>query len=60
MSFASFMATGAFILLVISALVQLVWLLKHGTKADYFTHWLLLASAVLLSAEMIARSIEIG
>jgi hypothetical protein len=34
MSFASFMATAAFLLLVVSAVVQVVWLLRHGNKAD--------------------------
>ena len=60
MSFASLMATLAFFLLVVSAIVQVVWLLRHGSKADPFTHWLLLAAAGLLGAEMTARSFEIG
>ena len=60
MSFASLMATLGFALLVVSAVVQVVWLIRHGSKADPVTHWLLLAAAVLLGAEMTARSFEIG
>ena len=60
MSFATLMATLAFVVLVASAVMQMVWLLRHGSKADPLTHWLLLDAAVLLGAELIARSIEIG
>jgi ABC-type transport system involved in cytochrome c biogenesis permease subunit len=53
------MATGAFVLLISSAVVQVVYLLRREPKVDPFSHYVQLAAAVLLLAVIIERSIRI-
>ena len=52
-------ATIAFALLIVSAVVQAVYLLRREAKVDPFSHYILLAAAVLLLAVTIERSIRI-
>ena len=52
-------ATVAFALLIVSAVVQAVYLLRREPKVDPFSHYILLAAAVLLLVVTIERSIRI-
>ena len=52
-------ATIAFALLIVSSVVQAVYLLRREAKVDPFSHYILLAAAVLLLAVTIERSIRI-
>ena len=52
-------ATTAFALLIVSAVIQVVFLLRREPKTDPFSHYILLAAAVLLLAVTIDRSIRI-
>jgi len=52
-------ATIAFALLILSAVIQAVYLLRRGQQPDPFSHYILLAAAVLLLAVTIDRSIRI-
>jgi ABC-type transport system involved in cytochrome c biogenesis permease subunit len=52
-------ATAAFALLILSAVVQAIYLLRRERKIDPFSHYILLAAAVLLLAVTIDRSIRI-
>jgi cytochrome c-type biogenesis protein CcsB len=52
-------AAIAFALLIVSAVVQAVYLLRRRPKVDPFSHYILLASAVLLLAVTVERSVRI-
>ena len=52
-------ATAAFALLIVAAVVQAVYLLRREPKADPVSHYILLAAAVALLAVTIERSIRI-
>ncbi|MEW5814722.1 MAG: cytochrome c biogenesis protein CcsA [Spirochaetota bacterium] len=53
-------STIAFILIIVAAVVQIVFLIKKGSKLDPFSHFLLLAAAVLLFVTIIIRSVKIN
>lgn len=52
-------ATVAFALLIVSAVIQAVYLLRRGSEPDPFSHYILLAAAVALLAVTIERSVRI-
>jgi ABC-type transport system involved in cytochrome c biogenesis permease subunit len=52
-------ATIAFALLIVSAVIQAVYLLRREPRVDPFTHYILLAAAALLLAVTIYRSVRI-
>jgi ABC-type transport system involved in cytochrome c biogenesis permease subunit len=52
-------ATIAFGLLIVSAVIQVIYLLRRERQIDPFSHYILLAAAVLLLAVTIDRSIRI-
>jgi len=52
-------ATVAFALLIVSAVVQAIYLLRREPKVDPLSHYILLAAAVLLLVVTIERSIRI-
>jgi ABC-type transport system involved in cytochrome c biogenesis permease subunit len=52
-------ATIAFVLLIVSAVIQVIYLLRSVRKVDGFSHYFLLAAAALLLAVTIERSIRI-
>ena len=52
-------ATVAFGLLIAAAVIQIVFLLRRGRHLDGFSHYLLLAAAVLLLYVTVERSIRI-
>ena len=52
-------ATIAFGALIVSAVIQVVYLLRRERRIDPFSHYILLAAAVLLLAVTIDRSIRI-
>ena len=52
-------ATIAFALLILYAVIQAAYLLRRGQQLDPFSHYILLASAVLLLAVTVDRSIRI-
>jgi ABC-type transport system involved in cytochrome c biogenesis permease subunit len=52
-------ATIAFALLILSAVIQVIYLLRRERKIEPFSHYILLAAAALLLAVTIDRSIRI-
>jgi ABC-type transport system involved in cytochrome c biogenesis permease subunit len=54
------MATAAFVLLLVSAAVQIVVLLLKKARPDSFSHWPVAAAAALLLAEIVRRSLAIA
>lgn len=54
------LATIAALFLVAALIIQIIYLIKKGKKADPVSHWLLLVSAVLLFATTVYRSIQIN
>ena len=52
-------ATAAFALLILYAVIQAFFLLRRETKVDPFSHYILLAAAGLLLAVTIDRSVRI-
>ncbi len=52
-------STIAFVLLCISCIIQIVFLLRERKVKDFFSHYLLLAAAILLFINIIDRSIRI-
>lgn len=55
----SYLGTIAFALLIASAVIQVIFLLMAGRRLDPVSHLLLLASAVLLLAITVQRSLQI-
>ena len=53
------MATAAFFLTIVSAVIQIVFLLRKGRPRDPVSHWLLGAAALGLLATLALRSIQI-
>jgi ABC-type transport system involved in cytochrome c biogenesis permease subunit len=53
-------STVAFILLILSLIIQIIFLLRKSGSADPVSHFALLASAILLFANIIVRSIKIN
>ncbi|HUW39689.1 MAG TPA: cytochrome c biogenesis protein CcsA [Rectinemataceae bacterium] len=56
----SILPSLAFVLILASALVQVVFLFGRGRTADPVSHWLLAAAAAILAALIAARSASIG
>lgn len=54
------MSTIAFILLIISFIIQIAFLLRKEGRPDPVSHFILLASSLLLFANIIVRSIKIN
>ena len=53
-------STIAFVLLILSWIVQVVFLLRKETQLDPVTHYILIVSALLLFAVTVIRSIQIN
>ncbi|TFG62389.1 MAG: c-type cytochrome biogenesis protein CcsB [Spirochaetales bacterium] len=53
------MSTIAFVLLIISAVIQVVFVLMKNEGKDKFSHFIILAAALLLFAVTITRSVQI-
>ncbi len=58
MTFAGILGTSAFILFLAAAAVQTVWLFRRDGRPDPVTHWMLLAAALILAADLVVRSLE--
>jgi ABC-type transport system involved in cytochrome c biogenesis permease subunit len=53
------MATAAFLLILASAVIQIVFLLRKGRPQDPVSHWLLGLAALALLATLVVRSVQI-
>ena len=60
MSFSGILGTAAFILFLAAAALQVAWLFRRDGRPDPLSHWALLAAAILIVADLIVRSLEIG
>lgn len=58
MTFAGILGTAAFVLFLVSAAVQVVWLFRKDGRADPVTHLILLAAGVVLIADLVVRSFQ--
>lgn len=54
------MATAAFALILLAAVLQAVYLIRRSSEPDPVSHWGLLAAAVLLIATIVDRSLKIN
>lgn len=58
MSFSGILGTSAFILFLVSAALQIVWLFRKDRRPDPASHWLLLAAGMVLVVCLALRSIQ--
>jgi ABC-type transport system involved in cytochrome c biogenesis permease subunit len=56
----SILATFALGLILVSAMLQAVFALRRASRPEGFSHWLLLAAALILAGLIVGRSLTIG
>jgi ABC-type transport system involved in cytochrome c biogenesis permease subunit len=56
----SILPSIAFVLILVSAIVQIVFLFKVDRRTEWFSHWMLAAAALLLAIVIAARSAEMS
>ena len=54
------LALLGFVLIGLSAIPQIVFLIRKGNKTDPISHFMLLGAAILLFAAIVVRSVQIG